>query len=369
MAPIKKQKNDDIKEYYSDFRVGNRQKSLQDQLLYQLYKKPVKDSKASAPKIPNDIPPDMITQIDTLYLPDDDGYKYALVAVDVGSRKTDAEPMKKLDNNTVLKALLNIYKRGIVKNPSQTIQVDSGSEFKGTFKTHFEKENINLRVAQAGRHRQQGLVESRNKSIGTSLLKRQTAQELLTGEPSVEWIQYLPAVLKDLNKRLAVKKPWNDEKPDYNVIFAETKCEGQSCNLIPDGTMVRYQLDEPINVQGRKQHGRFRAGDVKWSIKPTVVERVQLMPAEPPMYKIRGKTALYTRNQLQIVNADAKLPPASVQSKYVVEKIIGKTKLKNKVHYEVKWKGYKDTTLESRTDLMKDVPDLIHAFEASLKKK
>jgi len=46
-----------------------------------------------------------------------------------------------------------------------------------------------------------------------------------------------------------------------------------------------------------------------------------------------------------------------------------KTKLKNKVHYEVKWKGYKDTTLEPRTALLTDVPHLINAFEASLKKK
>jgi len=35
------------------------------------------------------------------------------------------------------------------------------------------------------------------------------------------------------------------------------------------------------------------------------------------------------------------------------------------VCYEVKWKGYKRTTWEPRTQLIKDIPDLIKEFEAN----
>ena len=43
----------------------------------------------------NNIEPKAVLQADLLYLPDDKGYKYALVCVDVGSGYTDAEPFIK----------------------------------------------------------------------------------------------------------------------------------------------------------------------------------------------------------------------------------------------------------------------------------
>ena len=83
-----------LKQFYIDFLVGKYPKYLQNQILYQLYKRPKKDKES--PKIQN-LPAHLVVQVDILYLPDDDGYKYALVAVDVGNRLTDAEPMKKID--------------------------------------------------------------------------------------------------------------------------------------------------------------------------------------------------------------------------------------------------------------------------------
>jgi hypothetical protein len=364
-------KDKDVQDFYDTFLVGKKAKSLKDEVLYQLYKRPTKDTKKNSPVIPkNTIPFNMISQVDTLMLPNDDGYKYALVVVDVGSRKTDAEPMKKVDSKTVLAAIKEIYKRGIVKEPSQSIQVDSGSEFKGVFKSYFEKKGINLRVAQTGRHRQQGLVESRNKSIGTPLLKRQTAEELITGEPSREWVKYLPKVIEFLNQVLGVKKdPWNEKHPDYKVIFADTRCEGNACDVIPNGTAVRFQLDAPVNTTGKKLHGTFRASDIKWSLKPTVIEHVQIMPNQPPLYKLLGKTALYTRNQLQIVSENEKMPPATVQEKFKIKKILGKLKKNGKVYYKVWWDGYpkSEATEEPRTELIKSVPDLVKEFDSSLK--
>lgn len=360
----------DISDFYDTFLVGKKAKSLKKEVLYQLYQKPTKDKKEEAPSVPQTIPPDMINQIDTLYLPDDDGYKYCLTVVDIGTRKTDAEPMKSLDSKTALVTIQIIYKRGIVKIPSQTIQCDSGSEFAGEFKKFFEGNGIQFRISQAGRHRQQGLIESRNKSIGTPLLKRQTAQELLTGEKSTEWVKYLPKVIKYLNEKFSVKKPWNDKAPDYKEIFADVKCKDKSCEVIPNGTLVRFQLDEPIDTQGKKLHGKFRASDIRWSLQPTEIEHPQMMPNQPIMYKIKGKTALYTRNQLQIVSDDSKMPPSKVLEKHKVKKILGKIIKNGKIFYKIWWEGYSKTeaTEEPKTELIKDIPDMIKDYEQSLKK-
>jgi hypothetical protein len=367
------QKEEDIRNYYKNFTLSDVKdaKNLKHEIVYQLYKKVVPDSGGNKTHI-EPLPAGLVHQLDCLYLPDDDGYKYALTVVDVGSRMMDAEPMKEIHPISAMKALVQIYKRGILKLPEQTFQVDSGSEFKGEFKKYFEKLGINFRVAQAGRHRQQGLIESRNKSVGTPLLKRQTAEELLTGEKSTQWVTFLPIVVKHLNERFKVKNPWDDKHPNYEVTFGETTCKGNACDVLNVGTLVRYQLDEPLDVaSGKKLAGRFRAGDVKWSLKPVRIEHIQLMPNQPPLYKIEGRTALYTRGQLQLVSEHDKLPPASVQERYAIDKLVKQIKKAGKLFYEVKWKGYdsKDNTIESREQLIKDVPQLVEEFEESIKKK
>jgi Integrase core domain/Chromo (CHRromatin Organisation MOdifier) domain len=364
------QKEKDLQQYYKTFLVSSakNRKNLMNEVLYNLNKKPKKDNKTNAPKIP-DMEANLTDQIDLLYLPHDDGYKYAIVVVDVGSRLTDAEPLKERDSKSVLNALLKIYKRGILKMPKQ-IQIDAGTEFKKDFHKYFEDKGITIRVAEVGRHRQQGLVESRNKSIARALLTRQVAEELLTGEQSNEWIDYLPDVIKFLNERFKRNYKEDEKHPDYKKIFADVRCSGQSCELLEIGTKVRYQLDEPINhLTEKKLHGTFRTGDIRFSPKVTEVERYQLMPDQPPLYKIKGRTALYTRNQLQVVNKNASLPPPKVQKKFVIEKIINKRKNKNRIEYEVQWKGYPKPTWELRSEIIKDVPNLVKQYEDSLKIK
>lgn len=361
----------ELQDYYKHF-LGSLikdKKALQDQILYNLFKKPQRDTRINTPHIDDsDFPPNTIQQADILYLPDDSGYKYGLVVVDTVSRKCDCEPMKAKDSKTTLKSIQTIYKRGIISQP-KTLQVDSGSEFKGDFAKYFFDRGINIRYAEPYRSRQQALAESRNASIAKPLLFRMTAEELLTGEASTSWTHFLPQVIKFLNERFEVKykKPKKDQKIDYDKIFGDPKCEGKACDLLDVGTTVRYQLDKPINLLDEKRlHGGFRLGDVRWSIKPTVIERLQIVPNQPPLYKVKGRTCLYTRNQLQVVSPNAKLPPASVQHKYIIEKIVGKKKIKGNVYYQIKWKSYPESqnTWEPRSELIKDVPQLVESYDS-----
>ena len=85
-------------------------------------------------------------------------------------------------------------------------------------------------------------------------------------------------------------------------------------------------------------------------------------------------TTAFTKKQLQPVNDNDTMPNHTVilpikkinnQDAYEVETILDKKKIKNKIHYLVKWKGYTAThnSWEPRTILMEDVSDLIKQYE------
>ena len=69
---------------------------------------------------------------DLLFLPQtDSGYRYLLVMVDLANDEFDIEEMRNKESATVLKAMKNIFRRGILKKPYASIRTDAGSEFKG----------------------------------------------------------------------------------------------------------------------------------------------------------------------------------------------------------------------------------------------
>ena len=55
--------------------------------------------------------------------------------------------------------------------------------------------------------------------------------------------------------------------------------------------------------------------------------------------------------------------------KYIVKEIIGKKIMSRRIHYLVWWKGKlkKDASWEPRSELIKDVPELLTQFDADNK--
>ena len=115
-----------IEDYYKTgglVKSKGKNKLLKNEELYQLYKKPKKDTTKEVPHM-QDIEANAVMQCDLLYLPDDRNYKYALVCVDVGSGLTDAEPLKERDAAAVLAAFKKITSREPLKNsPTYILQI------------------------------------------------------------------------------------------------------------------------------------------------------------------------------------------------------------------------------------------------------
>jgi len=359
-----------IEEYYKTGglvkgKTKDKEHLLKNEEVHQLLKKPQKDKGKEVPHMEN-IEPMAVCQCDLLYLPDDKGFKYALVMVDVGSGLTDAEPVKERDAESVLKAYKKITAREPLKDaPKYILQCDSGVEFKGAFATYVKSKGITIRVGEVGRSRQQAIAESRNKTIAQALFHRQVSQELLTEQPSTEWISHLKTVIKVINK-FQNEKP---EKKKTNEPYIPKKTV-----LLAIGDSVRVQLEEPVDTAGRKLHGGFRATDIRWSRKLSKVTNIIIDNDEPVMYQIDDKPTSYTYNQLQFVNPE-KLnePPSSViegtPSTYVVKAIKGKRTHNRKIQYLIAWKGYpkpEDFTYENRADLIKNplIKKMIEKYES-----
>jgi hypothetical protein len=241
----------------------------------------------------NVLQPNYLQQADLLFLPTAGfGYKYLLVVVDANTLLCDAEPLKNKESLSVKKALEKIYKRGILKIP-QILGVDPGSEFKDDVKTWADDNDVTIKTGHTNRHKQQALVEAKNKIIGSNLTKILASKELQTGKLSKDWVPYLRPLIDAINKNLP--------KPKTEVINDEPIITKNNYELLPIGTTVRVKLDAPIDITGKRLHGEFRSGDIRWSREIHKVENIVLLPSEPPMYYISDEKAIArTRQQLLV---------------------------------------------------------------------
>ena len=239
----------DIAEFYNkQFKVNNK---AENHMINNLTSAPKKEKSVDIPHMRNNILKAGVFQIcDILYLPTDVfGYKYLLVIVDVFNRLCDAEPIKYRDHDTTLKAFEAIYKRKILEIPD-VLQADAGSEFKGIAKDAlFKDEQTRIKYALPNRHRQQSLVERKNKEIGSTIIKFQTTQEIITHKVVKTWVKFLPALIKAINARALKREP-----PKLTNEVLSTK---YSAELIPLHTHVRAILDYPINPATKERIGNI----------------------------------------------------------------------------------------------------------------
>lgn len=323
-----------IKDFVKDLK---KQKNTE---LNNLYKKPVPEKRSQMP-ITQVFEKNIYHQADILYMPEDKQYKYILVVVDLYDGAFDAVKLKIRDNETILKAFDKIYGRKYLNYP-KIITLDQGSEFKDKTEEYFKKHKTIVKYALTGRHRQLSNVERLNQKIGTILFKRMTTQELLTGEPSKEWINDLKPLVKTLNK------PKNRKIPLKTEIYPDPITDKFTGNLLKIGQKVKIKLDYPINTTDQKRlNGKFRSTDIKWTPETYKINEVLLKPSYPPMYLTSNDdNVARTKNQLQPITGNEIEPDIKYirtnTEYYIISKILDKRINNRKTEYLVKWKGFKD---------------------------
>ena len=337
--------------FYRDFGLTPLPKAyLKNQEVYNLFTKPLKETKLDMPRFYNFKENDT-HQADVLFLPHDEGYAYALVVTDVATGKTDAEPLKYQkgwDGPTVddtMHAIAKIYSRGILKYPTHLI-TDFGPEFRDKFQRFLGAKHISYKKALAGRHRQMSPVERKNQILGRIIFMRMFSQELLTGQPSTEWINDLPFFIEKMN----IKYSHNPET-DESLYKKFDPVKNLKQKIIPIGTNVRIILDEPRNYKETKLSGTFRSTDQRWYQDIYKITGYIFDPHEPVMYKTNKplkehEKVAYTAKQLQIVPDNEEDPnPISIRTpnskqEFAIKKLIDKRVQGSKSEYLVLWKGY-----------------------------
>ncbi len=127
-----------------------------------------------------------------------------MTVVDVASRYKEAEPLTSKDSKEVAKAFETIYKRHIAY--PTLLQVDPGREFMGNVTDSMKKHNVNIRRGRREIHRDQGIVERFNRTLGERLFGYQYAKEMDNPHTrNREWVKRLPAVIAAINSE--TKKP------------------------------------------------------------------------------------------------------------------------------------------------------------------
>lgn len=244
--------------------------------------------------------PNYLYQADTLYLPTSAfGFKYCLVVVDVADSKCDAVPIKNRDENSLLKGFKKLFTQNILKPPI-IMQMDSGTEFKNSgIKAYFKEQKITVKYTLTNRHKQNSMVENRNKMIADLILTYQGILEAQTKKVKKNWVEYLPKIIEHLNKTLP-------KHAKLNFLSGDIKCKGYECDLLKTGDKVYHILDYPKNALGKKQRGGFRVGDIRWDDKPHEIGNVILSSYNPPLYMLNktnsdklNTTVAYGRNELK----------------------------------------------------------------------
>ena len=236
------------------------------------------------------------SKMKNLIIPETDnqsGYRYALVCVDIHSRKCDAEALRDKTSESIIVAYKKIYDRKILLIP-KVMHVDSGTEFKGEVAEFLTKLGVKIRVAEVQRHRQQAIVERKNQLIGSIIAQIQAEKEVNSKQVNTEWVKLLPIIIKEINENLP--KPLMTQPSNFP--YSDKTNE----NLLEKGSMVRVKLDHPINLNNEKTlTGKFRDSDARWTTEKYPVKEIFLKPSQPPMYLTTHDSAFHTRQQLQFL--------------------------------------------------------------------
>lgn len=322
-----------ISEFFHDVKKGAKKNTE----LNQLYKKPVSENWNHEPHT-QVFKKDVHYQADTLYLPEDKGYKFALVCVDLYDGTIDAEPMKEVNPSEVLRGFNEIFKRKHLKFPT-FMTFDRGKEFKNdAVVKYFETNGTNVKFALTGRHRQLATVEKANQKIQNILFKRMASQELITGEPDKQWVDDLKPLIDVFNQHK--KKPLKNAISDIPIVDEFTG------NLLPIGQKVRLLLDYPINnTNHARLGGKFRTSDIKWTPDVYEITDVLIKPGFPPGYLTTKNDMVFrTKNQLSVVRNNEQEPDAKYirgePDTYIISEILDKKVENRKTYYLVRWKGF-----------------------------
>lgn len=279
------------------------------------------------------------------------GYKYILTAIDLFSKMAHAEPMKNKENKELIRAMTKIIKS--VDSQISSIRSDNGSEFiSDAFKGLMKKYNIKQVFSLPYKPQSNGQVERFNGVLKKMLFKS------LRYDQSYDWVSILPQILNNYNnsKHETTKYAPNQIKSDdYEDVNNNIK---QKVISKREGLTPHLNVDDKVRIQVTDSND-----GTNWSKKVYTIIKVYKprKSISKQYYFLEGIEKKFYDNDLQKVDEIDNTFDEIEQ--WEVSRLVKPTFKDGKKSYYVKWKGYRDLTIESRDKLMEDIPKMVKNFD------
>ena len=283
------------------------------------------------------------------------GYKYLLNAIDMSSRYVYSVALKNKKEGEVLNGFKKIYNKSKIK----AVRSDNGSEFiSDVFKDYLEKNGIKQILSEASKPQSNGMIERANATI------KELIQKALEINENFDWVKNLNKLIENINN-------------SQHSITGFTPNDIQKAYKSNDKIVLDSAYDKELKKKKSNiSREVFEVGDTVRLYRPSnktrqswsdeVYEIIRVYKPKKSYsvyeYKVEGFPDRFKEEELLKVVGEPQNKIMRVE-KFVISKLIKPVIQNNKVYYEVKWKNHKDTTLEPRQSLLKDVPKMLNLFE------
>jgi transposase InsO family protein len=283
------------------------------------------------------------------------GFKYLLNCIDMGSRFVYSQAMKNKTDTEVLKAFKKIYTQSNIR----AIRSDNGSEFiNNKFVDFLEKNDIKQILSEAGKPQSNGMIERANSTI------KELIQKSVELNQNFDWVKNLQKLIDNINNsqhRITgftpnqIQEAFKNEDTELLNKANEKELKKKKGNLSKQEFKIRdlVRLHQPSDKTRQV-----------WSNKIYTVEKV-FKPQKIYSvyeYKLREFKDRFKEEELLRVYENPQNKILNTQ-KFSISKLIKPIMKDDIAYYEVKWKGYNETTQEPREVLLKDVPKMVNQFE------
>jgi transposase InsO family protein len=282
-------------------------------------------------------------------------FKYLLNCIDMGSRFVYSQAMKNKTDTEVLKAFKKIYTQSNIR----AIRSDNGSEFiNNKFVDFLEKNDIKQILSEAGKPQSNGMIERANSTI------KELIQKSVELNQNFDWVKNLQKLIDNINNsqhRITgftpnqIQEAFKNEDTELLNKANEKELKKKKGNLSKQEFKIRdlVRLHQPSDKTRQV-----------WSNKIYTVEKV-FKPQKIYSvyeYKLREFKDRFKEEELLRVYENPQNKILNTQ-KFSISKLIKPIMKDDIAYYEVKWKGYNETTQEPREVLLKDVPKMVNQFE------
>ena len=265
------------------------------------------------------------------------GVKYLLICIDIFSRFAKVISLKQKNAAALLNPMKIILSSKGFQNVSR-IHTDKGGEFYNKILLNYLKSK-NIRLYSVSSYEIKASIAER--FIRT--LKNKIYR-YLTNENTLKYVNVLDKLVQSYNssnhrslgKHLTPEKVHNNRnEEDIKKLFYFMYNKG-----IPKRKSISSKLDVGSNVRisDKLRSSKFHRGYKKQNTLEIFTVRKIDDTQHPPIYFLKD----LNEEEIEGVFYREELVPTTLPSVFPI-KILGKKKIKNKLHYKVSWIGYPDS--------------------------